>query len=74
MCGCVYVWLCVCLVVCMSGVCMSGCAYVGVCVCLVVCMSGCVYVLDKIKDLKEIYRFLLNLIVFFLSLYSRFSE
>ena len=67
--SCVYAGVCVCL-----DMCMSGCVYVWLCVCRGVCMSGCVYVLDKIKDLKEIYRFLLNLIVFFLSLYSRFSE
>ena len=52
--GCLYVWLSVCLVLCMSGCMgvarMSGCLYVwlsGCClyvwlfVCLVVCMSGC---------------------------------
>jgi len=38
-CGCVYVWVCVCV-----GVCMCGCVYVWVCVCVGVCMCGCVYV------------------------------
>ena len=39
MCGCVYVWVCVCV-----GVCMCGYVYVWVCVCVGMCMCGCVCV------------------------------
>jgi hypothetical protein len=36
MCGYVYVWVCVCV-----GVCMCGCVYVWVCVCVGFVMCGC---------------------------------
>ena len=36
MCGCVYVWVCVCV-----GFVMCGCVYVCVCVCVGMCMCGC---------------------------------
>jgi len=75
MCGCVYVWVCICV-----GVYMCGCVYVWVCVCVGFVICGCFgwRAISKVRSLFEhaSYVYLYSLcfcIVSFMYIYSFYA-